>query len=994
MVPSPPPLPRVARLFARLVLVSGALVLAVLALTACPTGPTGTSRGLAWPDDGDFDDHTAERIATPADFEAFAIRNEAGIAAMKFIIVGFAERHGEHIRFLDGNFYRYHDEWFWFRLANGHPIPGARQRPLQGQAFATPAEVLEWVRTRRAPPPLGMRIIDERLYSDYFYELAVHRENRVLGVGTIVHLPARSHPEPREAIWAFELEFSDAIEQSELEHFFASLQAALPPEIGPKLRFIARSHQQERLVERMRDRDHALASRLLTYAELSVAGEVEVYNPGLIAGRLRKVPKDPSAAAAVLADADEDAIWIMASVPDELPTAAGLLTAVPQTPLAHVNLLARNRGIPNAYLGGLFDDPQLDQLARVHAPVVVLAKSDGTLVLEPISEQEYSSWRRLKRTRLPVLTQVVASDQPYTIDLDTVPPEAVPDLRPVIGGKSAGFPFLLANRHAGVDPPERPLAITIRAYWEHIADFREAIAAAISSPTFDRDGRERFLLLEGQKAFEDKFTSAPDLRWLGRYLEQHPYASDRDRRRDPVAEILARGGIKHAIRDKPLDPATLTTLEAELRGHFGHFGVTQGLRFRSSSTVEDVEGFSGAGLYDSNTGYFEPERQARDKDKKRTVEWALKKTWASYWSWEAFEERRTTGIRHLDGNMAVLVHARFDDPLERSNGVITATLDTRDTHPAGEQFDGAIDRLTMEIDVQLGDLSVTNPPPERAGEVFPEVILIRMDTEGAITIERAAASSEIPSGDADGFVLDDEQVRALTRSVLAVAERWLAVENANLGTARARTSVTLDLEFREMEPSWPAYADPGGNPSQARVILKQARSLDPGIPAGADALVDQPIPRDILSRATAVQRRSCRSARARLDVLEVHTDPMATPNFGHDGAPFLARLAVSVQGLPSGPVRHDLDYRSLADVGHPGMTRGAPWSLDVTLADERIPADSVQTIHVTAGQLRLSSGSQVLLEEPIACTDEVLLASPQRFLLSLLPPRAHADGLR
>src|SRR5690606_15730785 len=142
---------------------------------------------------------------------------------------------------------------------------------------------------------------------------------------------------------------------------------------------------------------------------------------------------------------------------------------------------------------------------------------------------------------------------------------------------------------------------------------------------------------------------------------------------------------------------------------FGRLAPTQGLRFRSSSTVEDIEGFSGAGLYDSNTGFLDASAQASKKDRKHDVEWAIKKTWASYWSWEAFEERRMAGIDHLAGNMAVLVHPRFDDALERSNGVLTLTLDrAQGTTQAGDQA-----YASMELDVQLGALSVTNPPPER-----------------------------------------------------------------------------------------------------------------------------------------------------------------------------------------------------------------------------------------------------------------------------------------
>ena len=57
---------------------------------------------------------------------------------------------------------------------------------------------------------------------------------------------------------------------------------------------------------------------------------------------------------------------------------------------------------------------------------------------------------------------------------------------------------------------------------------------------------------------------------------------------------------------------------------------------------------------------LEPAQQPEKRDRKRDVEWALKKTWASYWSWEAFEERRSLGIDHLAGNMAEWLAADGD----------------------------------------------------------------------------------------------------------------------------------------------------------------------------------------------------------------------------------------------------------------------------------------------------------------------------------------------
>jgi hypothetical protein len=564
---------------------------------------------------------------------------------------------------------------------------------------------------------------------------------------------------------------------------------------------------------------------------------------------------------------------------------------------------------------------------------------------------------------------------PYVIDLEREPPTRVPELRRMVGGKTAGLVILHA---AGVPMPERPLAITTRAYHEHLADLRPAITDVLANPEFVADARVRYLLLEGRENFDERFSSESDQTWVEAFATAHPKTAAK---RDALAQLLARDGIKQAIRERPIEPEARAAIDAALRAHFGQFAASQGLRFRSSSTVEDIEGFSGAGLYDSNTGFLEPAAQTVKKDRDKSIDWALRRTWASYWSWEAFEERKLEGIDHLAGDMAVLVHARFDDERERSNAVLTLTLDLSDDRP-GDLQAAPGPRASLEVDVQLGALSVTNPPPERAGEVLPEVNRVLQErADIPIRIDRVERSTELESG----HVLDDAALETLLRQTVAIAELWLDVENQALSPARARSRVTLDLEVREVAAGWPAYAS--GDVAPQRLVIKQVRSLDPGPPSGVAHLLEEPIPRDLLLFADRIEKRSCRGRGASLDLLEVHTDPGASPPLGHADVPFLARFRLEARGLEGGDRRFNLDHLEFERVGRAGMQQGGPWVLDLLLTPSAASNDRVglDRIESRAGLLRLGRAGRVLGEEPAPCTTQVLFASPDEFLRALLP---------
>ena len=74
-------------------------------------------------------------------------------------------------------------------------------------------------------------------------------------------------------------------------------------------------------------------------------------NPGEGYGRLRTLDPDDRP--------HPRDIVIYEALPNELPRVAGIISAVPQTPLSHVNLRAIQNGIPNAFIRGVLDDADI-----------------------------------------------------------------------------------------------------------------------------------------------------------------------------------------------------------------------------------------------------------------------------------------------------------------------------------------------------------------------------------------------------------------------------------------------------------------------------------------------------------------------------------------------------------------------------------------------------------------------------------------------------------
>jgi len=236
--------------------------------------------------------------------------------------------------------------------------------------------------------------------------------------------------------------------------------------------------------------------------------------------------------------------------------------------------------------------------------------------------------------------------------------------------------------------------------------------------------------------------------------------------------------LRADMRVAPIDPDFWALLTEKLATDYP--GVR--MRFRSSTNCEDLNGFTGAGLYESVSG--DPNDSSDPYDD------AVRRVWASVWRFRAFEEREYRGISHREVGMALLVHRGF--PTEDANGVaITANLfDTYGAEPG------------YYVNVQRGDTSVVLPPANVTSDQF----LYHYDLPGQ-PIVFLAHSNLVPEGET---VLTRAQVATLAEALATIH----AFFDPLYGPLTPEHFYAMDVEFKfDTDPAT----------GESLLVIKQAR---------------------------------------------------------------------------------------------------------------------------------------------------------------------------
>jgi rifampicin phosphotransferase len=381
-------------------------------------------------------------------------------------------------------------------------------------------------------------------------------------------------------------------------------------------------------------------------------------------------------------------ILVLNEVPLSLPPVAGVIVSKPSTPLSHINLLVKGWGVPNAYI------KNANEILKQYDGwwVSFETQTDKYTIKRADIDQIKEYQKRLEATKRAMTPRFNLAER-RLLDLS----RQTARMAPAYGSKSANLGEVARSRLAGVTVPGG-FGIPIYFY-------------------------ERFI--KENKLEEAIFEMMNDQR----FVHDPPY---RRERLAALREKFKQGKVSDELRD-----VLLKKTRAEYAG--------KGLFVRSSSNVEDLPNFNGAGLYDTVPNVKEDEKLVE----------AVKTVWASLWNFEAYEARERANIDHSKAYMAVLVQ----EGVNADSAGVMITTDPFDTDNRGAIYISAKRGLGIKVveGKRIPEQILFLP---RANSVK---VLTRSEEESLLTFDEAGGVKEVPiSG--ERAVLTDEVVRKLARA--------------------------------------------------------------------------------------------------------------------------------------------------------------------------------------------------------------------------------------
>lgn len=537
--------------------------------------------------------------------------------------------------------------------------------------------------------------------------------------------------------WVYEISPYDTSSAEMIEESFSLIRQNAY--IGDKLYFHPTGTELERTAEDLPD-----SVPIVTTDELFAGIDYQPLNLGRSTGILRfRTAAEVDGAYTPFRE-----IVVLDAVPNDISIVAGVITAQFQTPLAHINVLSVNRGTPNMALRGA---TELDELKALEGKWVELNVGAFDWEVREITEEEADEWWE-ENSPEPLVVQPMdlsvtdLREASEMIDEEVDLGAGIQAAIPAFGAKATNYGALADAQLEGAfsDLPD--------------IDGDGPIAPAFGIPMY----------------YYDQFMKENGL------YDQIEELMASDEWSDPVYRGEALEAFKVDLRAKPVREEVVAAVIERAAELF----PGESIRFRSSTNSEDLGTFTGAGLYNSETG--EP---ALTGDVDDSVAWAMKKVWSQVWNPRAYEEREYFSMNHLDVGMALLVHANFPEEEAQGVAVTNNPYDLSGVEPA------------FLVNAQWGNVDVVTP--DRG--ISPDSYVHYFYNEGQpmVFLQR---SSLVPEGET--VLTPDESQRlgiALSAihsyfaSAYSTPGEWYALE-VDFKFDDKRTSGTPSLYIKQARP--------------------------------------------------------------------------------------------------------------------------------------------------------------------------------------------------
>jgi phosphohistidine swiveling domain-containing protein len=472
----------------------------------------------------------------------------------------------------------------------------------------------------------------------------------------------------------------------------------------------------------MADANRQLGIRNFIFGQPADSG-LRGLNAGLARGTLRVFSSEKTPQ-----KIEPDGIYVLPATTEDLPPVAGIITTGEGNILSHVQLLARNLGIPNVAV----DEKWLPHIQAMAGQRVVLAVSPrGNVQLTADGPQ----WNRIFSQQTTPDKMIIRPDM-KKLDLKTRNLIALDKLRAGDSGKVCG-----------------PKAANLGEL-KHF--FPEAVTGGLVIPFgVFRELLDRPVEPGGPSVF----------RWMqDQYKIMQRLEGDVVRREQVLRKFLEQ--IQQWIIKAEPGPEFRERLRAAMEQTFGPDG-TYGVFVRSDTNVEDLPGFSGAGL-----NLTVPHVVGFNQ-----VMAAVARVWASPFSERAFRWRQA--YMESPEHVYVSVLLLKSVPVEQSGVLVTADVDSGRpewlTIAVSEGVGGAVAGQTAEelrIHTGSGDVRLM----AHATEPYKRVLL----PEGGVA-KVAASGTEA--------VLDASEINILMQFAKTVHQRFPALQESR------EHPIPADVEF-------------------------------------------------------------------------------------------------------------------------------------------------------------------------------------------------------